>query len=293
MWKLFKKKKDITKFGKEEHITLESSNHIIKDALRRGKPFCAVRFGAVELSCWNNYEKIEYGFRRHYKDSVTYSIKNNAGVFPTDLTTLDKYSKLCLGKLKSIDILGISGLHMEEYFADKYTNKPKIVNNYALEPLMGDWVELLKDKKVLVISPFAKQISKQYKKRELLFENTDKVLPEFKLTVLEAVQTIGYEVDERFESWFEALQFMKNKIDKISFDVMLVGAGSYGMLLAMYAKEKGKIGIQTGGATQTLFGLMGKRWEERDHVAKHVNEHWSRPDKIPFHKEGIENGAYW
>ncbi len=191
------------------------------------------------------------------------------------------------------DYLSISGVHMEEYFYKNYCPRAKLIQYFALEPLLGTWSKLLKGKKVLVISPFAKQIKKQYKQRLKLFANADEILPEFKLLTIEAVQTIGYEVDDRFENWFEALQFMKNEMAKLDFDICLVGAGSYGTPLAIYAKELGKIGLQTGGATQTLFGLIGKRWENRKHVKQHINEYWQRPEKIPFYKEGIENGAYW
>ena len=55
----------------------------------------------------------------------------------------------------------------------------------------------------------------------------------------------------------------------------------------------GKQAIQSGGATMTLFGIMGKRWEHRNHVAKHYNEHWIRPKSKIKGYEKIDQGAYW
>ena len=77
------------------------------------------------------------------------------------------------------------------------------------------------------------------------------------------------------------------------FDVLLVGAGAYGSFLALYAKSLGKQGIQTGGATSTLFGIMGRRWENRSHVSQYVNENWIHPTKKVEGFKKVENGAYW
>lgn len=293
MYKLFKKKWNLTKFAGKKGITMEYSSDIIKDAIVNNKPFCAVRFGAVELSCWNNYHKIELGIKKKYKDPVTYSIKNNAGVFPTNKETLDTYSKLCLDNLKNIDVLAISGLHMEEYYYKGYCNDIDVIQNWALEPLLGEWTPLLKNKRVLVISPFAKQIENQYRLKDKLF-NDKNILPDFKeLHVIEAVQTIADELDPRFNNWFEALDYMKKEINKLEFDIALIGCGAYGLPLAVHIKELGKIALQSGGATQTLFGIIGKRWEKRDHVKKHINEFWARPEKKPKNLNKVESGAYW
>lgn len=39
----------------------------------------------------------------------------------------------------------------------------------------------------------------------------------------------------------------------------------------------GKKAIHMGGATQMLFGIKGKRWE--DEYGEFMNEHWIRPSK--------------
>ena len=46
------------------------------------------------------------------------------------------------------------------------------------------------------------------------------------------------------------------------FDVAIIGCGAYGMPLAAMLKQAGKQAIHLGGATQLLFGIKGKRWEE-------------------------------
>lgn len=157
------------------------------------------------------------------------------------------------------------------------------------------WTRVLKGKKVLVIHPFVHSIESQYKRRELLFENPD-VLPEFaSLHVIKAVQSIAGEETE-FASWFDALEYMKGEMEKIDFEVALIGCGAYGMPLAIHAKRLGKIGIHLAGWTQMLFGIYGKRWiQDQPQYAKYINEYWVRPsdDEKPIRALGVEGGCYW
>lgn len=290
---LFKKKPRYDKIGKQKSITLQLSTNLISAKILSEKPFAAIRLGGSEISAINNYEKIRLGFANKYKAKVRYAMKNNAGFFPVTKDNLDHYGKLMLKELKQTDLIGISGLHMENYYYQNYINKAKIVQNWALDPLLGNWSHLLKGKKVLVISPLAKQIETQYANSRKFLFNKDQILPEFELTTIEAVQTIGDQLDPRFDNWFSALDYMKIQILKVDFDIALVGAGAYGTPLCLYIKSIGKQAIQTGGATQLLFGIIGKRWEDRQYVIEHKNNYWVKPNVKPKGFENVEKGCYW
>jgi hypothetical protein len=84
---------------------------------------------------------------------------------------------------------------------------------------------------------------------------------------------------------------MRNK----AFDVAIIGAGAYSIPLAVTAKRMGKFAIHIGGATQILFGIKGKRWDNHEIGKKFYNEYWIRPLKIetPDNANIIENGCYW
>lgn len=288
----WRKPKQTNHFNGVKNINIEMTNEALKKVISSGKPFCAIRFGAVELSCLNAHEKIELGYAHGYKDSVVSSMKLNAGYFPTDQESLKRYGDELLPLLEKTDYLGISGAHMEDYFQKYYCPKAKIVLYEGMEPLHGDWTSTLEGKKVLVISPFEKEIHDQYQKRELLFPKDSHVLPEFTLLTIKAPMTLGDE-DPQGTTFFEELSKMEKEMDGTDFDLALIGAGAYGSFLAIHAKELGKQGIQTGGATATLFGILGKRWEKREHVARYVNENWIRPYEKPLGYEKIERGAYW
>ena len=287
-----KKPKRTDRLGKIKGLTLEKTNQALRLALERGKPFAAIRFGAVELSCLNNHEKIELGFKKHYKASVVYSMKNNAGYFPTDEASLSRYGDELLPRLGEADFLGVSGAHMEEYFHLHYCPNAAPILYEGMEPLRGDWVSLLRGKKVLVISPFEKEIRSQFARKEKLFPKEMSPMLDFALLTIKAPLTCASSKPSS-SSFFEELEKMEREMSGMDFDVALIGAGAYGTFLALYAKSLGKIGIQTGGATPTLFGIMGKRWENRPHVAKYKNEFWIRPEEKPDGYANIEGGAYW
>ena len=292
--RVFHKSKQRRHFNGTRHITTEGSGKTLAELIKKGEPFCAVRFGGTELSCLNNREKIDLGFAKTYKDKVRWAMKVRAGFYPADSDKhLNEYCATYAERSHFADVLAISGLHMEDFFAKKYYPQCKIISNWAMEPLLGMWTYALKGKKVLVVSPFADDIVFQYKRKDKIFPNEPDILPDFDLQVIETPLTMASETDYRFPSFMRSLEELQNKIATKDFDIALVGCGAYGTLLALYIKSLGKSAIQTGGATQCLFGIIGKRWEHRPQVEKRINEYWIHPSRKPEGYENVENGAYW
>jgi len=250
------------------------------------------RFGSTELSYIFHY--VRNNKKPLWSDEQRKIITELSGFFPTTDENLNKFCQIYIDSLKQIDILGVWYKPGEDYFIKKYLKKTKLVPLAALEPYYHakPWSTYLTNKNVLVIHPFAETIKKQYEKRKLLFSNQE-VLPDFNLKLIKAVQSLNAS-DERFSSWFEALEYMQQEINKIDFDIAIIGAGAYGLPLGAYIKKMGKKVIHLGGATQILFGIIGKRWEELEDIKKLMNEHWIRPQEQEKPKGKLpENGCYW
>ncbi|MCI1245278.1 MAG: hypothetical protein LKG11_04990 [Bacilli bacterium] len=291
--RIFNKPKQIKRFRGTNGITTDGGGLYLKQRLLFGEPFCAFRFGGSELSCLNGHEKIVLGFKKTYKESVRWAMKVRAGFYPTNDRALNEYCEKFENEVGFADVLAISGLHMEDYFAEKLVPKAHVISNWSMEPLLGGWSFALKGKKVLVVSPFDEEIRSQYARREKLFPNEPDILPGFDLKVVKAPGTMGSDARFADPSFMAALKRVEDEIAKTDFDVALIGAGAYGSLLCFYIRSLGKTAIQTGGSTQTLFGIIGKRWENRPHVASRINEFWIRPKNKPLGCEKIDNGAYW
>ena len=156
------------------------------------------------------------------------------------------------------------------------------------------WTRALKGKKVLVIHPFAETINKQMLCRDRIFPGTE-ILPDCKVMTLKAVQTVAGQVDDRFTTWFDALDYMYNEAMNFDFDIALIGCGAYGFPLAAKIKEAGKQAVHMGGMLQVLFGIKGKRWDNDPIVSKFYNDYWVRPseNEKPQKSSMVENGCYW
>lgn len=294
--------------------TGDSASIYIKSVLENNKPAMIARFGSVELRILNNYldltkskikqcidfvkgEQIYF----EWQDSIfdynffLFSKKNESRK-----SLIKKYYELYNNDLKQLDVLG-SWLEEEKKIKKYYPKRLKTVFLLDLEPYYHTqpWSKVLEGKKVLVIHPFEESIYSQYKKRESLFKNKD-VLPKFDLNVINTFHTFSGINQNNFDDWFEVLESMKKQMDETDYDVAIIGCGPYGFHLAAHAKRKGKQGIHLGGATQLLFGIIGKRWEEPDYknfATEFFNEHWSRPlaSESPEKdvKKSLDKETYW
>lgn len=282
-------------------LSPEEGNTKLAEMIESGKPFAAIRYGGVETNTYIEGKSYRVGLSKVMRQSIVDTAQRQAGFFPNDISMLPRYVDLIEETSKEIDFLATYATRMENYMIHSFMDKSLVVSdNRALEPYYFShkepWTKALKGKKVLVIHPFEESIQKQYKIREKLFDDPD-VLPEFELKTLKAVQTIVGTKDERFENWFDALNYMYEEAMKIDFDIALIGCGAYGQPLACMLKKAGKQAIHIGGATQIMFGIIGRRWElNSKEVSSLFNEHWIRPsaEETPQNKEKNEfGGAYW
>lgn len=284
------------------------ANEFLLEELHKNKPLMLSRIGTSELHTvlifllrkqpyLKNLNQYIKGVQPEFwwgKYALT-DLARNSGFFPSEQLALERFSKLYLEEMKSIDIL-LTWLKGESILDDFGYLQPtrKSVYIFSSEPYfyVQPWTTALKHKKILVIHPFEKSINHQYKKRKLLFTNG--TLPEFELKTIKAIQSIEGN-DTNFDSWFEALDHMKSQIDSIDFDIALIGAGSYGLPLASHIKRNDKIALHLGGFLQIIFGIRGKRWDLSEAHQKIMNEHWKYPfsEEYPNNYKNLDHGSYW
>lgn len=284
------------------HIVMgmNATNRDIAEKIRSGEPFMVARFGNTELSVmtsvlkrrlFGNTREISQRFDEWFENLQTLS-----GFFPDKEELAENFTDLMLESCQQIDIMAIYHCYLDDYVITKYMPKSKITFLNHIEPwrCKKPWSAALKGKKVLVIHPFDESIQSQYKKRKLLFPGTD-VLPEFELKTLKAIQTIAGETDERFETWFDALEYMFQEAMKIDFDIAILGCGAYGLPLAARLKRAGKQVIHMGGVTQILFGIKGRRWIDNPRAELSFNDAWVYPkeSETPKNCKVVENHCYW
>lgn len=286
-------------------------NKAISEAIRNREPYWVGRYGGNEMNII--VETLRY--YKHLPNQRERALENlctGAGFFPNNIESCDKFVEKMIECSRDLDLHAIWPMSMEDYII-RYFEKENVQltrlgylepwNKYRYgnkEEDMEFWTAALEGKKVLVVHPFTDSIVKQYKeKRRELFSkvvlNADEILPQFDLIPVKAVQTCAGQRDERFASWFEALDYMRNICQKKDFDVAIIGCGAYGFPLAWSIKKMGKVAIHLGGATQLMLGIRGKRWDTEDFNRYVANASWIRPvsSERPAGLNRVEEGCYW
>lgn len=174
------------------------------------------------------------------------------------------------------------------------------------------WFYELRGLRVLVVSPFARTIEKQYAKhrRSLrdhanhsssrgsessnsrgssggLFPDNRYALPEFKSLV-----TLEPPVGKSRGQWPIGLAWTQAQLYAMAddFDVALVSAGGWGPLIQDFiAQTLGKSSIYMGGALQLHFGIWGGRYFNTSSLVNSLaTPDWTWPDKAEA--EAVEAG---
>lgn len=284
------------------YLTDAEANTAIGAIINSGRPALVGRFGGYEQNSvmwYNKYpvnpstylEEVPERTGADFPDPIAKTLNFNAGVYPRRNDIFAKYCEMSTLLYKDIDIIGyfddgdVRGVNpiRDQSFIDAVTSPEcyKVNQRIITEPFHhpNPWTWELRGRKVLIVYPFPQSIELQYHNRTKLFSDYPCriCMPEFDMTTLRPIQSSAGNVPA-YPDWFAALEDMKRRIDEIDFDVALVGAGAYGMHLAKYCKDIGKVGICMASGVQMAFGVYGHRWElNPDFTLNRRNRFWMRP----------------
>lgn len=273
----------------------EAGNKLICELLNSNQPFLVGRLGYVESAIAGvalTMREIRVG--RFIFDRIKYKMYVNEYFWPRDDDMLLKQGHLCLDALPDFDLYICWNTFLEKYFSRFLTSPSAMCADFSsLEPFCFDqpWSSALKDKKVLVICPFPETVKRQYAKRALIWADKE-VLPDFELHTLKAIYGRSSAPDS--PSWFDALDAMFQDAMQIEFDVALLACGPFAVPLGHRFKQAGRSAITMCGVTQILFGIKGRRWDDRPYISKFYNSAWCRPDpkELPEFVKSVEKGCY-
>lgn len=236
-------------------------------------------------------------------------LENNAGIHTTSYASLKEYATRLLEAYNACsfiaewpthgDVFQVTG-QGQEWIAKKTPTIPKgsalSLEPYYLDPTEQSisWLTALTGKRVLILHPFVHTFQKQLAHLSELYPGRS-WLEGCEFQFLRPPVTLAgnhnhLDWKEHYEACLEQLRVAP------PFDVALVGAGGYGMLLShAILKERGASVVYVGGALQLFFGVIGKRWFTNKEVMGLVNSHWTRPVKEdqPAEYQRVERGCYW
>jgi hypothetical protein len=269
-------------------------NELIKQCISQKRPMSFGKLGAVETDVLTN---------SHTQQRVVWgqNLGINAGVFPLDQKTVDRWVVEYTNAIRSLDAC-VEWWHEKDTFLLKRYNPTRLISNEIDDLLPFNlgrdaWHYSLSDKTVLVVHPMMNTIHAQVK-------NFSALWPGAGIKEMIGVKSFyppWLTGDHPFSNFFDCLAAMKDEIAKHQFDFAVVGAGAYSLLLLEFIKELGVPCVHLGGQTQLLFGIRGKRWETeytdswREANFYNNSKYWTRPLAIdvPNNKDSVENGCYW
>lgn len=281
--------------AKKRMTDIDAQNEYIYNLLMSGKPCMVARYGATETRAILQYE--HKGCISFKKELALQRMCRSSGFFPKDGKLLYRFAEMMEDCSSELDFIALWYV-MQDYLVDTYAPKARVGTLGGLESWWSDvpWSRALAGKRVVVVHPFSNTIAAQYKNYDKLFENKE-VLPLFQLRCVRTPVTLneGELVEaDGCKDWFEALERIYAEVMQEDFDVAIIGCGAYGFPLAAQIKRAGKQAVHMGGASQLLFGIMGKRWETMS-VTQMANEYWTYPlpEDSPENGKLVENGCYW
>jgi hypothetical protein len=287
-------------------MNLSQSNQEIINLINSNKPFSIIRFGwgPETILCHryyiNNNIKNVNNLNNILRICGIYSKNNDISIFEKYFEELNKSVSTSdlLVSFENSDIDNIQNYYSEMYEL-KQLNFDSLESYKLLQINEIPWSHYLLGKKVLIINPFTDSIKKQLNNNFQLFKDKKIFLDDQEFIFYKTFQTHGNNYIH--ENWLETFNIMCNDIEKLNFDIALLGCGGYGIPLCNFIKTKmNKSAIYVGGALQILFGVMGNRWiNGNGPVLKKILEehkpnfiHPSGDELLP-NRKNVENGCYW
>ena len=231
-----------------------------------------VRIGGLETLA--TYDFLKYG---SISEKLKYSLQTVAGFFARNKNEYFRFAFENTMALYNASVVAFWNSKNQLNLFQKLGIQKPLVTLKSLEPFTSqeDWLSSVKNK-ICVVSPFADSMRSQVPFLNKIHPGVDLSKTEFDF--IKPPQTNGAYIDEITKpSWFDRLDHLENEIIMQGNQVVIIGAGAYGLPLAERLRAKGLTTVVCGGPLQLLFGIIGKRWEVRQDYQSVINQHWIRP----------------
>ena len=278
---------------------------IIKRLLESNQPFFIGRIAGIELKMAYLVFKGMSPTEREYREERA-GLETNAGIYTKNEESVQTYVTQLMEAYEHCTVIAeweraskvFSFTGMGQELVSSRTSHIPNINAISLEPYYvadpHSWMTSLQGKRILIVHPFVETMKRQVTHFDTLFPGREWfrdctfqfIAPPFTLAG-----------NHQGRDWLEHLREFYTKLDQCEeFDVALVAAGGYGMIISDYVYTKrNKSVLYIGGALQLFFGIIGKRWFDNKAILSLVNDDWVRPGPAdrPPHFTKVEKGCYW
>jgi hypothetical protein len=272
--------------------------------------FAAGKLGTSETEALWFYICMRRGETKYpYISDIKKNMTVNAGLFPATDEALDDWAQHMLGEVLC-EIDGLAEWNtlnpvQEGEILNTFSSKSKRFPARSLEPYYEPtaatrWTYRIPDRtKVAVVTPFADSVSAQWSKQAAVWSTVSVWNSKVELITVKAHYSPYLSPDRTWPTavagWREAVRSMADAVVASGAKLAVIGVGALSLPLAYALKKRGVASIHTGGATQILFGVKGKRWISHSIISGFFNDAWVSPlaTEIPSNSAAVEGGCYW
>lgn len=243
-----------------------------------------------------------------YISDIKKNMSVNAGIFPATDEALDDWARVMITEvLPTLD--GIAEWNtlnpvQEGEILNMFAPKAKRFPARSLEPYYEPtratrWTFRIPDRtKVAVVSPFKASIGAQKARFSEIWPTEAVWNPAVEIIPIKACYSPYLDPDhawEGAESWRDAVRLVVREVVESGAKIALIGAGALSLPIAASLKRRGISAIHTGGATQIMCGIKGRRWLTHGIISTFFNDSWvdPSPEEIPSNARLVEGGCYW
>jgi len=295
-------------------MNIDQGAQFIAQQIRSRNPFFVGKLGTSELDVLIFYTQYRQKPNAPlYPPNIKMNIARNGGLFPATDKSIDAWAVHMLTEVlpagTGFAVWNPTVGNVEKAILNTFAPWAKQFPLRTLEPYYMNVLEdrwtynLPKHAKVAVVSPFHKSIEHQWKKREAIW-GTNTIWGPVPPTIV-PVRT-GYSPYLSTTTglwstaiinggWRAAVEDIVNQVKTTGALFAIVGCGALSLPICYALKKEHISSVHTGGATQILFGIKGRRWLNHGTISEFFNEAWifPFPEEIPTGAQEVEGACYW
>lgn len=284
---------------KDTHERNPAALEEFRQRLLKKIPFLAGKIGGAELLA---LEYLDHRLKLAWPRSWSWRrpaarLHNNAGFFPIQKKQFMNWNQEMRQSIAATDFLCAwqNDPFLKEYESALIQSLAPQSSTIPMSLLGHDILPVIAPSGWLVISPFVKTMQKQLPRMKQINDPDGKLEIDWD-HIMKTCKFVrcpfhSHLETSPFASWEDGLKKLAAEVASKEFDVALIGAGAWSLPLGRRIKQMGKSAIHTGGETQLLFGIKGKRWVNYNIY----NSAWviADPEETPEDTNRVEDGCYW
>ena len=289
--------------------TIAEGGGVLSQRIYSGIPFVAGKMGTSE------FDALHWFVTQNgtpFPRDIRRNMMINAGLFSNGSDCVQEWCHYMMENFHLLDEVALWNPIKpveERYFLQQYVPQvKKFLPLRSLEPFYQDLPEnrwsLAIETPFCVVSPFVETIENQWSKRDMLFpfllwsskaKFSGGVCTGYSPLICETDEVCSWPTHILEQGWRAGVNFVVDSCVATGAKFVLVGAGALSLPICFELKKSGLSAIHTGGGTQIIFGIRGRRWLSHSVISQFFNENWVSPQasEVPSAGNVIEGGCYF